>query len=316
MSGPAADDIALQRVLAVMGPTASGKTQLAVSLARKIQGELINADSRQSLAELAVGVCKPTSVELQGVPCHGLGWSELGVPFSAAAFRQRASSAMAGIWERGRIPVVVGGTGLYIRALLGGFDFGGVGPDPDRQRSISSGKDEAAVAAGATRELVMLDPERASAVDLRNPRRVLRAAELARAGVTAGQVSSSWITEKFACRVSPAQLRERIAIRSDHLMAEPLAKEIEELVGRGFSPALLARSAIGYAEALDWSAGRCTRQQAVGRVISRTWRYARAQMTWLRSEPGLTWVDAEASPKEMVNRCLATLRDKRAWELD
>jgi tRNA dimethylallyltransferase len=299
-----------------MGPTASGKTRLAVDLARSVQGELINADSRQSIAELAIGVCKPTSAELQGIPCHGLGWSELGVPFSAAAFRERASSVIDEIWGRGHIPVVVGGTGLYIRALLGGFDFGGVGPDPERQRSIASGEREAAMAVSAARSLAHLDPERASGVDLRNPRRVVRAAELARAGAMPGRVSPTWITQKFACRVSPAQLRERIAIRSDQLMAEPLAREVEELVRRGFSPALLARSAIGYAEIVEWLAGRCTRQQAVDRVISRTWRYARAQMTWLRSEPGLTWLDAQASPEEIVSRCLAALSEQEAWELD
>jgi tRNA dimethylallyltransferase len=99
-------------------------------------------------------------------------------------------------------------------------------------------------------------------------------------------------------------------------MAEPLAKEVEELVRRGFSPVILARAAIGYAEALDWLAGRCTRREAVERVLSRTWRYARAQMTWLRSEPDLTWVDAETSPEEMVSRCLAALREHEAWELD
>jgi tRNA dimethylallyltransferase len=312
----AVDTIASRHVLAVMGPTASGKTRLAVALARAIQGDLVNADSRQSIAELAIGVCKPTSAELQGITCHGLGWSELGVPFSAAAFRERAIEVMAEIWDCGRIPVVVGGTGLYIRALLGGFDFGGVGPDPERQRSLASGEEEAAMAVSATRSLAQVDPERAGSVDLRNPRRTIRAAELARAGAKPGRVSPGWVTQKFACRVSSAQLRARIAIRSEQLMAEPLAKEVEGLLRRGFSPTLLARSAIGYAEAVDWLAGQCSRQEAVERVISRTWRYARAQMTWLRSEPGLTWVDAEASPEEMVSRCLAVLHERLAWELD
>jgi tRNA dimethylallyltransferase len=160
----AVDTIASRHVLAVMGPTASGKTRLAVALARAIQGDLVNADSRQSIAELAIGVCKPTSAELQGITCHGLGWSELSVPFSAAAFRERAIEVMAEIWDCGRIPVVVGGTGLYIRALLGGFDFGGVGPDPERQRSLASGEEEAAMALSATRSLAQVDPEPAASI--------------------------------------------------------------------------------------------------------------------------------------------------------
>jgi tRNA dimethylallyltransferase len=305
-----------QRVLAVMGPTASGKTRLAVALAAEMDGELVNADSRQSLVELAVGVCKPTSVELQGIPCHGLGWSQLGVPFSAAHFRELAGDAMTEIWARGRMPVVVGGTGLYIRALLSGFDFGGVGPEVARQHAMGSRGNEGAMAITATRSLSQLDPERAQKVDLRNPRRVIRAAELARAGVRAGRVHPGWVAQKLACRVGPAELRQRIAIRSDQLMAEPLTIEVERLLQQGFSPSLLARSAIGYAEAVDWLAGRCTRSQAVERLISRTWRYARAQMTWLRGEPDLTWVDAEASPEEMVRRCLAVVRANQAWERD
>ncbi|MGA8207311.1 MAG: tRNA (adenosine(37)-N6)-dimethylallyltransferase MiaA [Candidatus Dormiibacterota bacterium] len=304
-----------QRVLAVMGPTASGKTRLAVALAKELDGELVNADSRQSIAELAVGVCKPSSVELQGIPCHGLGWSQLGVPFSAAAFRERAGAALTGVWDRGRLPVVVGGTGLYIRALLSGFDFGGVAPEAERQISVGTREQEAALAVSAARSLAQLDSERARTVDLRNPRRVIRAAELARAGVRAGRANQGWSVLKFGCRVSPGHLRERIAIRSDQLMAEPLAKEVEGLLQRGFSPILLARSAIGYAEAVDWLTGRRTRQQAVERLISRTWRYARAQMTWLRSEPDLIWVDAEASLEEMLSGCLAVVRKHPAWEL-
>lgn len=308
--------IASKRVLAVMGPTASGKTRLAVALAREMDGELVNADSRQSIAELAIGVCKPTSVELQGMPCHGLGWSQLGVPFSAASFRERAEAAMTEIWGRGRVPVVVGGTGLYIRALLSGFDFGRVAPEAERWRDVGTREKEAALAVSAARSLAQLDSERARSVDLRNPRRVIRAAELARAGVRAGRANPGWVVQKFACRVSSAQLRARIAIRSDQLMAEPLAKEVERLLQQGFSPVLLARSAIGYAEAVDWLTGRCTRQRAVERLISRTWRYARAQMTWLRSEPDLTWVDAEVSPEEMLSGCLAVVRKHQARELD
>jgi tRNA dimethylallyltransferase len=98
-------------------------------------------------------------------------------------------------------------------------------------------------------------------------------------------------------------------------MAEPLTTEVERLLEQGFSPSLLARSAIGYAEVVDWLARRCTRQQAVERLISRTWHYARAQMTWLRREPDLTWVDAEADPEEMVTRSLAVLGANQAWEL-
>ncbi|HVB14080.1 MAG TPA: tRNA (adenosine(37)-N6)-dimethylallyltransferase MiaA [Candidatus Dormibacteraeota bacterium] len=291
------------QVLAIMGPTASGKTELAVALARELGGELVNADSRQAIAELTIGVGKPTMGELQGIPCHGLDWSHLGQPFSAASYRALAAASIEELAGRGRTALVVGGSGLYIRALLGGFDFGGVAPESSRARTNDVSPRELEDPGQATRDLRRLDPQRAAAVDLRNPRRVVRAAELARAGARARQLPPPWRIRKLGCHVSRTELRARIESRSDRLVAEPLRREVERLQAVGVSTELLARSAIGYSEVVDWAAGRCDRHQAVERVAFRTWRYAKAQLTWLRSEPELQWVDAEASLDDLVRQC-------------
>jgi tRNA dimethylallyltransferase len=292
--------------LAVQGPTASGKTRLAVALAQELEGELVNADSRQAIAELSVGVCKPTPTELQGVVCHGLDWSHLGRPFSAAQYRTLATRAIEEVAARGHSAIVVGGTGLYVRALLGGYDFGHVPPEEARTESADPAGDQ--LMAVATQDLARLDPERAQQVDLGNPRRVIRAAELARAGTRPHQLPPGWSIRKLGCRVSPKELRARIEARSDRLLGQPLRDEADALVAKGFSAELLARSAIGYSEVVDWALGRCPRQQALERVVARTWRYAKAQMTWLRGEPDLVWVDATTSLDEMVSQGLAVLR--------
>jgi tRNA dimethylallyltransferase len=294
-------------VLAVMGPTASGKTRLAVALAKALDGELINGDSRQSVAELSVGVCKPTSSELQGVPCHGLNWSHLGRPFTVAEYVVQANRALTEIAGRGRLPLVVGGTGLYIRALLGGFDFGGVAPSPERTSSTTVLAASDPDPAAQRIDLQELAPERAAAVDMSNPRRVARALELARAGARPGQRNRLWGSQRLACRLDPRPLRARIEHRSEQLMGAALADEVQALLEAGFSEQVLSRCAIGYAEALDWMAGRCRREEAVQRVSHRTWRYARAQMTWLRSEPDLLWVEAEAGPADMLAQSLVAI---------
>ncbi|MGC2192151.1 MAG: tRNA (adenosine(37)-N6)-dimethylallyltransferase MiaA [Candidatus Dormiibacterota bacterium] len=295
-------------VLAILGPTASGKTQLSVSLAKALGGELLNADSRQAIAELAIGVCKPTSEELQGVACHGLNWSHLGAPFSAAVYRTLATTAIEEIAGRGRTAIVVGGTGLYIRSLLGGFDFGGVAPDRSRTDQLTDSAEERRLAGPAVRELRRLDPQLAQEVDLENPRRVIRAAELARASTRASQAPPPWSVLKLGCRVGSSELRLRIEARSEALVAEPLVEEVEALQSRGFSPELLARSAIGYSEVVDWVQGHCTRQEAVERIAARTWRYAKAQLTWLRSEPDLVWIEGSLRPDEMVSQSLAVIQ--------
>ncbi|HEY6537689.1 MAG TPA: tRNA (adenosine(37)-N6)-dimethylallyltransferase MiaA [Candidatus Dormibacteraeota bacterium] len=288
----------LPGILAIMGPTASGKTALAVGVARQLEAELVNADSRQAIAELSIGVCKPTAQQLQGIPIHGLAWSHLGQPFSVADYVALAAAAVADIAARGHLPVVVGGTGLYLRALLHGFDFGGVPPEPTRRL-------EALSSVAAERDLRHLDPARASRLDRRNPRRVARALELARARAQPQQRPLSPRALKVACAVGHEQLRERIRARAEELLGGPLLEEIEGLLAGGASPAVIARSAIGYAEALDWLGGSCQRQEAVERVVLRTWRYARAQLTWLRSEPDLAWLDMGSSVEGWVTQCLS-----------
>lgn len=314
MTTVAAGTAALQgggQVIAIMGPTASGKTALGVALAGALDGELVNADSRQAIAELAVGVCKPTEAELRGIPCHGLDWSHLGDRFSAGGYRILATRAIEEVFSRARVPLLVGGTGLYIRALLDGFDFGGLSSEPTPALGWQRPVEAAQQAEIAAADLLRLDPGRAATLDMRNRRRVTRAADLARAGAQPGSRRPPWESLRIGCRVSAELLSARIAERSETLIGDPLAAEVEGLLSQGFTAEVISRSAIGYAEIVDWMGRRCRREEAVKRVVSRTWRYARAQMTWLRGESELVWIDAETTLPVMVRDCLALIGNGR-----
>ncbi|NNM96340.1 MAG: tRNA (adenosine(37)-N6)-dimethylallyltransferase MiaA [Candidatus Dormibacteraeota bacterium] len=301
-----------RRLLAVVGATATGKTELAVALAESISGELISADSRQAIAEMAIGVCKPTPQELHGVPCHGLSWRHLGQPFTAVDFVQRAEPVLAQVWAAGRTPIVVGGTGLYIKALLSGYDFGRVPPAPrdaDAGASCPSSTLRSLVA-----ELTELIPDAYRRVDLRNPRRVQRALELARAGAQASQEAPAWSVVQLGCQVDTTELRSRIQRRAERLMGDPLRAEVAGLLAAGYSATTIAGAAIGYAEALAWMAGESSREQAAQAVANRTWRYARAQRTWLRAQPGVVWIDADMDIQGMVAACRPVLQARWGQE--
>ncbi len=271
-------------MILVVGPTASGKTALAVALAERLGGELVNADSRQMIADLDVGVVKPTPAELRGIPCQGLDWRRLGAPFTAFDFVERARDAICAIAGRGRVPILVGGTGLYLRGLVRGFDFGQL-PASGPRGGHSPGAGSASPG-----ELARLAPEVAARTDLRNPRRVERALELVRAGAAPRELGEPWPAVWIGRRLSPAALRARIDRRTEWLLGPRLHAEVDRVLAAGVAPDVLADAAIGYAEALAWRAGTIGREEAVARVALRTWRYARRQRTWLRREPGVGWV--------------------------
>ncbi len=286
-------------LFAVIGPTASGKTALAVALALRLGGELINADSRQAIAELRVATWKPGEADLRGVPICGLDWRHLGADYSVAEFAARAAVAVNEIRSRGKLPILVGGSGLYVRALLEGFDFGRTAPGRRTERRTS----ELAL------ELAAVDRAIATRVDLANPRRLQRAIELAHAKAFPGRKPTAGGL-RVALEVDPARLRARIADRSERILGEPIRAEIAKLKSDGFSRESVTSAAIGYAEAWAWVEGECSRDQAVASVRRRTWRYARAQRTWLRTEPGVEWVDGSLELEEQV-RLAETLLQSR-----
>jgi tRNA dimethylallyltransferase len=284
-------------VVAVVGPTATGKTAVATGLALRLgTGELLNADSRQVLRGLRVGTNRPVPEELRGVPCHLLDLADPGQPFSVAAWVTEARRCLADLDGRGARPIVVGGTGLYVRALLDGFELPGGPPDPVRRRALAQRAGTPGGLAEMAGELARRDPAGAARIDLRNPRRVVRAMEILDA---TGSLPAAWRRGPGRDAIwigldATAQLhRETIAARARAMLSAGLIEEAEAALARGVPAAALEASGIGYREALAVLAGTLTETGAAEAIARRTRRYAKAQRTWFRRDPRLTWLRRE-----------------------
>ena len=285
------------------GPTASGKTELALALARESpRVEIINADSRQTLAGLYVGTCAPAPETLSAAPHHLFGYRPPGHPPTAAEWLADADAALAAVAARGNVALVVGGTGLYLRALLFGLDDTGPAPDPVFRRRRT---ELAATPAGADAlrtELRQRDPGAAERIDMANPRRVIRALEIIDAtGEGLGRVWRGGAPPRLpglSLSVAPEELGRRIERRALAMFADGgIQNEVTESLAAGVTESELIASGIGYREALELLAGTIGADEAVRRTAERTRRYAKAQRTFLRSLPTLQPVPADAAAR-------------------
>jgi tRNA dimethylallyltransferase len=285
--------------IAIGGPTATGKTNLAVELARRTGAELVNADSRQVMRRLVVGTARPTAAELRGVPCHLLDLCEPGEPFTVADWLGHARAALAELDRRGIPAIVVGGTGQYLRALREGWDFGGLAPSTDLRVELTALAATPLGLAELVAEVRARDPAGAGALDLANPRRVIRAVELLRHGNTplaasrsrAGGRPLALVVLDAAREVHAAALAARLDAMFDGgaILAEARAE-----LDRGVAPGALRRAGIGYGEAVDVLAGLIDGASAKAGAARRTARYVKAQRTWFRHEPALLHAERTA----------------------
>jgi tRNA dimethylallyltransferase len=278
-------------VVAIVGPTASGKSALALRAAERSGGEIVSADSRQVYRGMDVGTAKPTAAERRQVRHHCIDLVEPREPYDAARYQRDGRAALADIAARGKTAYVVGGTGLYVRALLDGLVLDAAPTDPELRASL-----EARVAAegGATlhRELARIDPAAAERVDPRNERRVVRYLELA---LLAGRVPTERGAAIAARRIGldppRAWLDERIGARVRQMVDAGVLDETRGLLDAGLDPALPSMSGHGY---VHWAAhlrGEATLVAAIAATAKDVRAYSRRQMTWFRRDPDIRWVD-------------------------
>lgn len=277
----------------IAGATATGKTGLALRLAEEIPGaEIVGADSRQVFRGMDIGTAKVPAADRARVPHHALDLVDPNEPFSAADYLRAALEALDGIAERGGVAILVGGTGLYLRAVARGLALDETGHDPETRAEL-----EVRLATdgltGLVEELKRLAPGVAAVTDLANPRRVVRAVERARLhgdlppppprGYPARQ---AWI----GLKVEPATHRDWIAERARAQFTGGFLEEAAELLKK-YDPGLPAFSALGYREAFGVLDGSLSQEEAIDGTITRTWQFARRQRTWFRSEPDINWLD-------------------------
>jgi len=290
------------KVLVVCGPTASGKTALGVELALRLGGEVVSADSMQVYRRMNVGTAKPTAEEMRGVPHHMLDVAEPWEDYSAARYVEGASACVEEILSRGKLPIVVGGTGLYIDSLVDGRDFA---PFTGGWRERLQARLAEEGAAPLYAELERVDPERAAKLHLKDEKRIIRALEVwyeTGETITAHDARTRALPPRYdALRIGLSFARRpdlwtRIDRRVDRMMAAGLEREVRSLLAEGLSPGCTAMQAIGYKEmAAALKDGRST-ASAAEEIKLRSRQYAKRQLTWFRREPSVRWVLWEGEP--------------------
>ena len=284
---------AMRRLTTIVGPTASGKTTLAVELAEQIDAEIIGADSRQVYRRMDIGTAKPTPDERTAARHHLIDVVDPDEPFSLGRWLDLAKDALEEVWSRGKRPLLVGGTGQYVWALLEGWRVPRVPADGALRAELGSRAPSELI-----EELRRVDPEAEAFVDPRNVRRVVRALEVYHA---TGKPFSHWRTKEPAgfesrvigLRLPREELYSRIDGRVQEMFAAGLVDEVRDLLAQGFSRELPSMSGIGYREVCDYLAGEIDIETAVERTKTGTHRLARHQNSWFKAgDERIRWIEA------------------------
>ena len=281
------------KLLVIAGPTGSGKSELAVRLAERIGGEIVNADSMQMYRGMDVGTAKPKAEALARVPHHLLDIVSPAQNFTASDFRREATAAIDDIQSRGRKALVVGGTGLYIRALLEGLVDSPTGDPVLRLQFLEVDGEE------LLRRLSQVDPETASRLHANDRLRIIRALEVfSQTGRPISDFRSQhgfsgayYDTLKLAIRVERQELYRRIDLRVDQMLQDGLVAEVRSLLASGFTMESKAMRAIGYKEIQAFLAEETSLYEAVSLIKRDTRRYAKRQMTWFNRENDINWLE-------------------------
>lgn len=293
-----------KKILVIVGPTASGKTRMAVELAKAHNGEVVSADSMQIYRRMDIGTAKPTAEEMDGVPHHMIDVADPEEDFSVARYVEMASACVDDILARGKLPIVAGGTGLYVDSLLSGRTFAAFSPDSSLRKELEAELAERGGEAMLS-ELSRVDPEAAARLHPNDHKRIVRALEVYR---STGKTISEHNRETRALPPrydaltiglnfqDRADLWARIDARVDQMAADGLEREVRELLSSGLSPRCTAMQAIGYKEFVAAVEGTMTWREAEELVKLRSRQYAKRQLTWFRRNPEVHWLLWEKNP--------------------
>jgi tRNA dimethylallyltransferase len=283
-------------LVAVVGPTAVGKSRLGIAIAREFKGEIVNADSRQIYKFMDIGTAKPGREDREAVKHHMLDIIPPDQPYSLATFQEQAYKCVAGIQEAGGLPVLVGGSGQYVWALLEGWSIPAVEPDPVFREGLMR-RAEPDGGAGLYRELEDIDCVSAAAISPRNLRRIIRALELYQ---KTGKIPSSLRSKRglpypvlvLGLTAGREHLYSLIDRRTDRMVESGFVEEVKNLLDMGYHRGLASMSSLGYGQIADHLAGRTGLQEAVQVIKYETHRYARNQYAWFRPSDGrIRWFE-------------------------
>lgn len=304
----------LPKILVIVGPTASGKTRMAVELAQRHNGEVISADSMQIYRTMDIGTAKPTQEEMGGIPHHMIDVADPEEDFSVARYVEMAARCVDDVLARGKLPIVAGGTGLYIDSLLSGRTFAPFSPDSalrgELERELAEKGGQAMLEA-----LAQVDPEAAQRLHPNDHKRIVRALEVYRSTgktITQHNRETQAIPPRYDALTIGLAFQDRQAMwrridqRVDEMVAAGLEGEVRRLLTSGISPKCTAMQAIGYKEFTQALSGEMTWQEAADVVKLRSRQYAKRQLTWFGRNPNTRWVRWDDPPEFEQGRRAST----------
>lgn len=306
-------------LIILTGPTAVGKTALSIGLAKAVGGEIISADSMQVYRGMDIGTAKILPSEMQGVPHHLIDILDPVEPFHVAAFQEYCKHCIEEIYERGHVPILVGGTGFYIQAVLYDVDFTQTDADTAYREALQQEAEEQGAEA-LHRKLLHVDPEAAEQIHPHNVKRVIRALEYFH---QTGQKISAHNAEEHQ-KTSPYQFRyyvlslpreilyERINQRVDQMRQDGLEEEVRRLADAGCTRDMVSMQGLGYKEILQALDGEMTLEEAYDKIKQETRHFAKRQFTWFRRERDVTWLQKEqfSSELELLEYCIRDLQEQ------
>ncbi|MCM1103514.1 MAG: tRNA (adenosine(37)-N6)-dimethylallyltransferase MiaA [Clostridium sp.] len=309
-----------KKLVILTGPTAVGKTKLSISLAKAIGGEIISADSMQVYRHMDIGTAKITEREKNGVPHHLIDVLEPEEAFDIVRFQTMAKQAMAEIYGRGHIPVLVGGTGFYIQSVLYDIDFLTHEEESGRRKELEKQAQTPEGAAALYERLLLLDPESAGKIHAHNIKRVIRAIEfyeenhkpISAHNEEQRQRQPPYLFCYFVLNDDRAKLYARIDGRVDQMMENGLLSEVRSLRERGCTRDMVSMQGLGYKELFDHLDGQISLEEAVYRIKRDTRHFAKRQVTWFKRERGVIWIDRGnfASEEEILSFMTGQLAGK------
>lgn len=292
----------MEKVLFILGPTAVGKTDISVALAKKFNGEIISCDSVQIFKGLNIGSAKITKEEMQKVKHHLIDIKDPSETFTAYEYATAIKEKIKEISSKGKLPIVVGGTSLYVKSIILNYNFGGVGINENLRKQL----EEVLKTDGVSKlyeMLLKLDCELAEKVDKNNPLRLMRAIEIASEKGEKTKAESDIDSLVFALVKERNMLYEKINLRVDLMLKNGLVKEVENLKKQGLTKENQAMKAIGYKEVLDYLDGNISYEKMVDEIKQHSRNYAKRQLTFLRGMDNVNYVDAVDKEKAFNEIC-------------
>ena len=306
----------MQKVVVIAGPTASGKTSLGVELAKKINGEVISADSMQIYKDMTIGTAKPTPEETEGIPHYLIDFVSPDERYSVADFKRDAEEKMDEIISRGKVPIVVGGTGLYIDSLVYGIDYPEIEYDEEYRNELMKKAQTEEGLKKLYEEAVRLDSKAMEKISSNDKKRITRILEIYNAtGKTKTELERK-SREKgpkfdyavFAIDWDREKLYERINLRVDIMIEQGLVDEVKTVVNK-YNKFPTAMQGLGYKEVVEYLEGKTTYEEMIEKIKLETRHFAKRQLTWFRKNKDIIWIDGQKEKQENVDYILNKIKE-------